>query len=552
MSLTLKSFLVLPLALAAALAQNPQAPPAGGGDLVLKATTRLIQVNVIVRDHNGPVRDLKKEDFQIFDNGKPQQISVFSMDSNAVLPQVKPLPENVFTNTLQQKSAVPSSVTVILIDTINTPWKDQVYARHQLVNYLKTIKPEDRVAIYALGPGLRVLHDFTTDSAELVRQLAGYNGSMLPEENPGESSLAKDIQTAQFTDWMNGGAGATGQERDFYMVNKVEGTLHAIEFIANHLSSLPGRKNLIWLSGGFPLQIAMGAKSMFDPSRDPQTFSVQVEHAIKALNDANIAVYPVDARGLVADTRFDASNQKIDLKPKLSMGPIVEHQQTMSVLADATGGHAYMNTNDLAKAIRDAVNDSALTYTIGFYPSQETFDGRFHRIEVKTPGHGGLSLHFRKGYYDVADQPHDAKARKTELQDAVWSPLDSSALGLMVKVAAVPDHPDSMDVYVRVDPNGVGITRNGDRSDGEVDVMMVQKNDHGKNFNGETSTISLAMKPETFQRVEQTGLLFHKVVPRVPQATQLRVIVRDASSGTLGSVTIPFNQLKLEAAAAKP
>jgi len=192
------------------------------------------------------------------------------------------------------------------------------------------------------------------------------------------------------------------------------------------------------------------------------------------------------------------------------------------------------------------VDDSALTYTIGFYPASETFDGRFHKIDVKTPGHGGLSIHYRKGYYDVADQPHDEKARHAELQNAVWSPLDSSALGLVVKVtSAGSDHPNDIDVFVKIDPNGVGVSRNGDRNDGAIDLLMVQKNDRGKTFNGEDSTITLAMKPDTYQKVEKEGFVFHKVIPRAAQATMLRVIVRDASSGTLGSVTVPFRQLKL-------
>jgi hypothetical protein len=346
---------------------------------------------------------------------------------------------------------------------------------------------------------------------------------------------------------MGGGRGVSPEERDFYMINRVEGTLHAIEFIANHLSSLPGRKNLIWLSGGFPLQIGTGSeKAMFDPRREQRSFDPEVEHAIKALNDANVAIYPVDSRGLVADTRFDVTNAKVDLKPKLSMGPVVENQQTMSMLASATGGHAYFDTNDLAKAIRDAVDDSTLTYTLGFYPTNETFDGKFHKIEVKTPGQQGLSAHYRKGYYDVADQPQDARVRKTELQDAVWSPLDSSAMGLVVQVApGGADHPNSIDVYVKVDANAIGITQNGDRRDGAIDVLLVQKNERGRTFHGENDTISLAMKPETYQKIQQQGFVFHKVIARAAQATQLRVVVRDQSSGTLGSVTVPFNQLKL-------
>jgi VWFA-related protein len=185
----------LPLLAGFASAQQPASPvspppaPAAMPETVLRATTRLIQVNVIVHDKDGkPVRDLKKEDFTLLDNGKPQQIAFFSMDSNAVLPQSAKLPPNVFTNQLRQKSAVPASVTVILIDELNTKIQDQLYARQQVIRYLKTIHPEDRVAIYALGSGLRVLHDFTTDSSDLLRRLEKYTGFVLPETTVAEAS----------------------------------------------------------------------------------------------------------------------------------------------------------------------------------------------------------------------------------------------------------------------------------------------------------------------------------------------------------------------------
>jgi hypothetical protein len=120
---------VLPLMFQAAA---QQAPP----DPVIRSTTRLIQLNVIVHDRHGqPVRDLKKEDFTVLDNGKAQAVSIFSIDSNAVLPQVaKPAP-NVFTNQLREKSAVPSSVTVILLDELNTKYEDKVWAKQQVVKF---------------------------------------------------------------------------------------------------------------------------------------------------------------------------------------------------------------------------------------------------------------------------------------------------------------------------------------------------------------------------------------------------------------------------------
>jgi VWFA-related protein len=490
--------LLLPVVIAA---QTTPAPP----EPVLRSTTRLIQLNVIVHDKHGqPVRDLKKEDFTVLDNGKPQAVSIFSMDSNAVLPQVAKLAPNVFTNQLHQRSAVPSSVTVILLD------------------------------------------DFTTDSSDLLRKLSKYNGGILPEGvSASDNSFGPD-SGGQFDGWMNGTGGVSGAEADFYTINRVEGTLHAIDFIANHLASLPGRKNLIWVSGGFPLQIGFESiEAMTDPSRQQRSFGPEVERTINALNEGNVAIYPVDSRGLVAPMQFSAANRRIDNTPKLSMGPIVEHQQTMSMLADRTGGHAYYNTNDLAKAIRDAVDDSALTYTIGFYPEGGAHDGKFHKLQVKTTV-AGTNVRYRKGYFDTEEKPQDVKARRVELRDAVWSPIDASAMGLLVQVAPPdPAHPTDLNVYVRVDPAAIGLTANGNLQDGALDFLFIQKNEQGKQFNGSDDTVTLTLKPESAQKLRKEGLIYHKLVAKLPQATQLRVVVRDASSGTLGSVTVPFSQLKL-------
>src|SRR5215471_12023191 len=171
---------VLLLTLAASGAALPQTAPvelAAQPSVVLRAS-RQVQVNVIVRDRHGePVRDLKKEDFRVYDNGKLQQISAFSMDSNALLPSAPPLPPNTFTNWPEQKSQVPASATVIRLDALNSHIDNRQWVEKQVVHFLSTIRPEDRVGVYALGNGLQVLHDFTADSSLLLKQLARHNGS---------------------------------------------------------------------------------------------------------------------------------------------------------------------------------------------------------------------------------------------------------------------------------------------------------------------------------------------------------------------------------------
>ena len=525
-------------------ADAAKAPAADAATPVFRSTTHLVQLNVIVRHKGEPVTDLKKENFHLFDNGKQQTISTFSVESsNGKLPSsgVK-LPPNVFTNKLAARPGTPQSVTVILLDTQHTHLQDQMFARQQVVKYLQTIRPEDRVALYVLsGNGLKVLHDYTTDSTDMLRALNAFSdGKTLPDLSQGQNmSFGTDM--ISLNNWMQ--SGSTGQERDMYMVQAVKGTLKVIEFIANHLASLPGRKNLVWVSGGFPLTMGFNSIEEFnDPTREHRTFNEEITETVKAVNSANVAIYPVDARGLVADQRFSAQNQKVDLAPTLSMGPIVEHQQTMEELASRTGGKAFYNTNDLKHAITDAISDASTTYTIGFYPADEKYDGKFHKFNVKVEKAGfGYDVRYRKGYFDFQNRPTDEKTRKAEINSAVLSPLDATGLGVVVQTQRInKPAPNSMEMVVYVDPRGIGFKPEGDRMTGKLDFFFVQKNDRGNQFNGVDKTISLNLTPEKYKQIMTQGLSYHDVVPLVPQATQLRIVARDDASGTLGSVTVPL------------
>jgi VWFA-related protein len=216
---------------------------------LLRTTTRLVQINVIVTKHGGAsVPGLKKEDFQVFDNGKRQEIRQFSEETRAILATAAPLPQGTFTNQIEQRSGTPAAVTAILLDGVNTRFSDQANARQQVIRFLKQIQPEDRIAIYTLDSrGLRVLHDYTMDSSDLVAKLAKYPGDIAADVT-GQSEVS-DLLGG----WLTGSGSSF--ERSFFLNERIQLTLNAIEFIANNLGTLPGRKNLIWVSAAFPLQI---------------------------------------------------------------------------------------------------------------------------------------------------------------------------------------------------------------------------------------------------------------------------------------------------------
>lgn len=518
--------------------------------ITIRTTTRLVQISVVVHDKHGePVRDLKKEDFLVTEKGRPQMISVFSMESSErPSPAAPKLPPNIFSNRLSQRTGVLNTVTVILFDALNTSWEDQVYARKQVIKFLKQLRPEDHVAIYSLGRGLRILHDYTTDSSELLARLNKFTGENLPDLSASEIAAEDRARAEQAREFGLNSFLDTQMEADFYTTQRVLNTLRSLEVIATHLSGIPGRKNLIWVSGGFPLQI--GFDEIPEPGQttqgDKRSFSYEVDAAVRALNNAGVAVYPVDARGLVIGADFKGASYggPINRAPTASLKPTVPNLDSMIQLAERTGGRAAYNTNDLEHAVEKAMNDSRVTYTIGYYPEHDA-DGRFHDIKVKV-NRPGLNVRYRKGYFSFRDADRDAKVRSAEMQNAVWSPLDATAVGVNTRVDLIDKpEPNTLNIIAQIDPSNISFTHEKDRYVAKVDILFVQKDDQGHLFGkAVTDTLDLALLPATYQKVVSKGLLYEKRIPREGKATRLKMVARDIPTGAIGSITVPLKDVR--------
>jgi VWFA-related protein len=511
---------------------------------VFRATTRLVQVNVLVHDRHGqPVSDLKKEDFTIEERGKRQPISFFAMES-ADKPAAPPvaLPPHIFTNVLTAHTGVPTSVTVVLLDLLNTTWSDQQYARKALIEFLEQIQPQDRIAIFALGNrSLTMLHDYTIDSASLLARIATLKGEV-PSDleastvSPDTQHVLQDLDLSALAD-------AHQQEADFFTAGRVVNTLQTLEAIAQHLSSLPGRKNLIWLSGGFPLTIGFDVIPEIGSTRDRRTFTSEMDAAVRALNNSAIAVYPVDARGLMTQPGFEASSRRpAPLAPRL--GPPIPSLDSMQELAERTGGIAGYNSNDLSRAIRRAIDDSRVTYTIGYYSTDETQDGKFRDIKVKV-NRPNVNVRYRKGYFAFKPFDTNTKTRRDEIRAAVWSPLESTAIAMNARVDVVDQpEPESINVFVQIDPATVGFKKERDRWKAELDIIYIQKDEHGRiQGEGIADTVILALTDANYATAVKQGLIRERRFPRQPGAISLRIVVRSVVSGSVGSLTIPFKEI---------
>lgn len=525
---------------------QPQTPPASGQKPpLITATTRMVQVSVIAKDNGSPAAGLKAEDFTVLADGRPQKISFFSVESTGVLPSAPPLPPDTFTNILPVRGGAVNGITVVLLDMVNTRLADRMYARLQLLKYLDQVDARDRVGVYVFSGGLRVLHEYTEDMSVFKQKLADAKNHLVTVasmETPG----ALDTQTDFDRAFMRGGASL--DEREFFLRYRVLGTVKVLKFIADHLESLAGRKNLIWMSDGFPLQYAFANLHGM-----PEDYTDELDATVRALNQANVAIYPIDARGLTPPHDFDASRGSTSTPsgPRAtasaaavaSPGELAAHA-TMNILADRTGGHAYFNTNDLAGAIHGAVADSAVTYTIGFYPVDEKGNREFHKIKIETP-HRHLSLHYRSGYEDVPRAAPDEHHRLLQLRDAVFSPLDATELGLTVQATRAATAP-GVDLVVTIQPDGILLKPDGDRYVGRLDTLIAQLDSRGHQIQGPAGThdtIEMNLLPETYKKFATDGFPLRKSVSPSPRATSLRIVVRDAGSGMIGSLTVPLKQL---------
>jgi VWFA-related protein len=523
---------------------------------VIRVTTRLVQISVVVHDKNGaPVRDLTKDDFAVFDKGQEQKILFFSKESDDAPPiDSKPLAPGVVSNRFANFTSggethvapLPSSLTVILLDGLNTAFTDQHYARAGLIKFLNQLKPSDRVAIYTLSNGLRVLHDFTSDTASLLAALAKHqnqDSSALAASSYEDSNTGDDTLDA-FIDQAN--------ERisNFYQARRIETTLDALETIAQHLAGMPGRKNLIWLSSSFPSIVGQRADGSF--SDDFNNFTDNVQKTLRALNDIGVAIYPVDARGVISAF---AAMPSMDVTSRgrgpRGRGPapmdqraqnqIIQTQGVMRDIADRTGGRAFLNSNDLTAGIRRAMDDTRVSYVLAYSPSHNQWDGKFREIKIKLK-RPNLEAQYRKGYFAYPESPTDAKSRQAVLAQAATAPLVSTglSLGAVVAEASTPKNPRAV-IRLAIDAHEIAFGRNTEGKEAaSVDFYLVVFDDKGKPLHQQGQSMNFNLEQAAYEQLLQKGFVMSIDSETPPNSARARLVVHDVSSGAVGSVDLPL------------
>ena len=568
---------LIPLFSLSASPAQQSLPDAPTPETLIRSTVRLVQVSVVAEDKKGnPVTDLKAEDFTLLDEGKPQKIAFFSAPtptpaaSDTEQPSPKParlLPPNAFTNRYDLKGQnTPGAVTVVLFDALNTAPQDQSFVRKEVIHFLQVLKPQDHVAVYGLTTELLVLHDFTRDSSDLVaaankfspKELAAFDATHTPDIDL--ASLGADL-----THWVrlqNSLNNAKEMISEQYTQDRVAMTVEAMNEIANHVSSIPGRKNLVWISGGLPIQ--MGSAKVGKPgyggpagigvstdNRFPQhdravvKFDEMVKQVADVLNRSNIAMYAIDAKGVELDTTMDVSGrgrrQTDQAQDTSVMNAEQDARDASKLLADRTGGVALFGNNDIRAAVRRAFDDGRYAYNIAFYPNHGEWDGKFRTIKIRA--REGVRLRYRSGYYASPDRTDPKEAIADALHQAADSPLDATTLGMIVSGKGAKD-PYMVELHIGIDPKQLLLQSSGDHRKGAVDLFFLQRDAAGKQVAAEEQHLALNIEEKQYEYLSKVALVLDRHVKIAPQSTELRVVLRDAGSGSLGSVTLPAIALR--------
>lgn len=526
---TVAAVALAPLLLA--LGQQQANPP------VLREATHLVHVSVIVTDKNGhPVPDLTQNDFIVKDRSQVQKIGLFSRDAANTASQVRQvLPLGIFSDQPQYNGGSPNGVTIVLLDNLNTlvgsaptPYETTPFwmedhalanAKQHLMDFLKDLDPNDRIAIYGLTDKLHVLCDFTCNREQLLAVLSKYDATShslretsepgnfdFPDQDPSNPyifDLHEDETAQQLAAMNNEGRGQV--------------TMAALAAIASHVADIPGRKNLLWLTSNLPFS---------------------GEAIARILSRANVVAYPVDARGLLPRTPqgniegvmdYDAyAKGELGTPPAMSPQPGIPTMEQMA--------------NDLTAAIRSVVEESAVTYTLGFHVDANSLDGRFHELKVQVT-RPGLTVRYPKGYFAFKDEPATMNERQENLLAAIRSPLDSAAIPLLVRADRVDQPPDTVHIAGSIGLKNLQIAEQNGTRTGVVDLYFIAQDSAGNVLTQTSTHLRLKLTEQQYQDYLKPGIVFRDQLQLKKEAAVLRVIVQDPVTSELGSVIIPVARI---------
>jgi VWFA-related protein len=567
-----------PAATTPAANATPDSNPSQSGEVssrdtppTFKVRVNLVLVRVVVRDALGNiVANLKKDDFQLFDNRKPQTITSF----NAETPESHSIPQSTQAKSESEPSpadetaaathaALPQRFVALVFDDTDLIAQDTVSVRDAASRLFDALAPSDRVSIYSTSG--QVTQEFTSDRELLRRALLGIVPRPLatsvafhqcPEVTYYEADQIVNLHNSQALGVATEDAIqcafhgdetqqlpaqslalSTAQQVASSGDGQTEFVYRHLEDTMRRLASMPGQRIMVFVSPGFLLT----------------TETRESGNLIDRANRANVVINTIDARGLylpdvggdIADPPHDAV-KIAGFKASYRIAAQFQQSEILGQLADGTGGTAFRNRNDLDQGLRQAAAAPSVSYLLAFSPQNLKIDGRYHMLKVTIAGKQKYSVQARRGYYAPRTIVDPAEAAKEEIQEAIFSQEEIHDLPIDLQTQYFkPEQAQArLSVLTHVDVKGIPFRKLEGRNRNDLTIATAVFDENGNFVTGGEKIVQMRLLDPTLTRLSHSGFTVKSTFDIKPGTYLVRLVVRDTEGSQMaarnGAIVIPY------------
>ncbi len=534
-----------------------------------KVRVNLVLVRVVVRDAGGKVvSGLKKEDFQLFDNRKPQTISSFSLETPetgtaSAVTSPGAAGYSSSPDPIAGKAVVlPRRFVSMVFDDVHLSIEDATFARDSATRFLGSLAPSDRVSVNTTSG--QFAQEFTDDHEALKKALFGIIPRPVGAAGSHDCPDVGYYQADLIVNKSDGQAFAVATEDalqcafngDEHMVVAAQGLARAAAFraieagdtsseyayrhledIVRRLASMPGQRVLVFVSPGF-LQTTIQSEA-----------SELVDRATRS----NIVINTIDARGLyVPDVLGDISSPSQDTfrtvgyKATYRAAAQFAQGDVMAQLADGTGGTFFHNRNDVDEAMRQAGAAPAFSYVLGFSPQNLKLDGRYHTLKVSLTNNEKFKIQARHGYFAPRSIADPAEATKEEIREALFSQeeIRDLPIELQTQFFKKDEAEARLAVLTHLDVKGIRFKKAEGRNNDKLTIVTGIFDENGNYITGGEKIIEMKLRDTTYDRLSRSGFTVKSSFDIKPGTYLVRLVVRDNESAQMaarnGAVVIPY------------
>ncbi len=514
--------------------------------------TNLVLIPVAVSDKQGNhIAGLTEADFELKQDGKEQKIATFEeVKAETAAAQAPPISSNTFSN--QVIAPRPKNLQIIAIDLVNTSFSNQKYAREGLIDFLSKSVNEDALValvVFRLN-GVQVIHSFTSDRSVLISAIKKLQAQpSVTDKATVTASGDDDIEAAQLDAYLSGDLSGIAAQLDYGRQGQASlVTLESFQAVGQYFASVPGRKSLLWASSAF--QFGTGD---FSGGMMRGVTPADWQRTVRMLQDANIAVYPVDVSGLTGSifrgpgnnlpstmggtTQRSAALQAVEAG--VGFDPAQAKHETMQEVADRTGGRPYYNSNDLSKMFHQATLDSNQYYMLAFYTKDISKEG-WHKVQVKCH-RDGSQLRYRSGFIVTKEMTNPELARQQDEFHAISSYLNFTSLPINGMWQQIEPAGNSRKVHFLLNlPPGVSTIDTDHENHIDMDFLAVAMDANGKEAANVNQRLNRKLPPPGVAQIQTNGLTYVNTLTLSPGEYKVHIAVRDNLSGKIGSVVAPL------------